>query len=68
MAYHARTLIENNLLNPKISQIVYAKLEVGWHHSLNRREFEQVPGGGEGQRNWCAAIQGVPKSWKGLSN
>jgi len=22
---------------------------VGWHHQLNEREFEQAPGGGEGQ-------------------
>jgi len=22
---------------------------VGWHHQLNRLEFEQIPGGGEGQ-------------------
>ena len=22
---------------------------VGWHHRLNRHEFEQVPGDGEGQ-------------------
>ena len=24
---------------------------VGWHHRLNGREFEQTPGGGEGQRS-----------------
>ena len=24
---------------------------VGWHHRLNRHEFEQAPGDGEGQRN-----------------
>ena len=22
---------------------------VGWHHQLNGREFEQIPGDGEGQ-------------------
>ena len=22
---------------------------VGWHHQLNRHEFEQIPGDGEGQ-------------------
>ena len=22
---------------------------IGWHHQLNRHEFEQVPGDGEGQ-------------------
>ena len=24
---------------------------VGWHHQLNRHEFEQAPGDGEGQRS-----------------
>ena len=24
---------------------------VGWHHQLNRHEFEQAPGNGEGQRS-----------------
>ena len=24
---------------------------VGWHHQLNRPEFEQAPGDGEGQRS-----------------
>ena len=24
---------------------------VGWHHQLNRHEFEQAPGDGEGQGN-----------------
>ena len=24
---------------------------VGWHHGLNRHEFEQAPGDGEGQRS-----------------
>ena len=30
---------------------------VGWHHQLNGHEFEQAPGGGEGQRSlvcFCA--------------
>ena len=29
---------------------------VGWHHRLNEHEFEQAPGGGEGQGNlvWCS--------------
>ena len=25
-------------------------------------EFEQVPGAGDGQETWCAAVHGVPKS------
>ena len=53
--------MENNFLNPKISQIVYAKLEVGWHHSLNGREFEQAPGGGEGQGNLMCCSPRGPK-------
>ena len=24
---------------------------VGWHHQLDEHEFEQTPGGGEGQEN-----------------
>ena len=24
---------------------------VGWHHRLNGREFEQIPGDGEGQKS-----------------
>ena len=27
---------------------------VGWNHRLNGREFEQVPGDGEGQRSLSA--------------
>ena len=35
---------------------------VEWHHQLNGHEFEQAPGDGEGQGNWCAAVRGVTKS------
>ena len=35
---------------------------VGWHHRLNGHEFEQTPGGSEGQKAWCAAVPGVVKS------
>ena len=35
---------------------------VGWHHWLNRHEFEQTLGGGEGQRSLAAAIHGVTKN------
>ena len=36
----------------------------GWHHQFNGHEFEQVPGGGEGQGSlaWRAAVHGVKKS------
>ena len=33
---------------------------VGWHHRLNRHEFEQAPGDGEGQRNLvCCSPRGL---------
>ena len=33
---------------------------VGWHHRLNRHEFEQTPGDGEGQGS--RVVHGVAKS------
>ena len=41
---------------------------VGWHHRLNEHEFEQTPGDGEGQENLVAAVHGVAKSQKRLSD
>ena len=41
---------------------------IGWHHRLNRHEFEQVPGGGEDREAWRAAVHGVVKSWTWLSD
>ena len=35
---------------------------VGWHHRLNRHEFEQTPGDGDGQGNLRAAVHGVSRS------
>ena len=35
---------------------------VGWHHRLDVHEFEQVPGDGDEQRPWHAAIHGVANS------
>ena len=35
---------------------------VGWHHQLNRREFEQAPGVGDGRGTWHAVVHGVAKS------
>ena len=32
---------------------------IGWHHQLNRHEFEQSPGDGEGQGSWWAIVHGV---------
>ena len=41
---------------------------VGWHCWLNGHEFEQAPGVGDGQKAWCAAVDGVAKSWTWLSD
>ena len=41
---------------------------VGWHHWLNRHEFEWTPGVGDGQGAWRAAIHEVTKSWTRLSD
>ena len=36
---------------------------VGWHHRLDGREFEQAPGGGEGQRSLvCSSPWGHKES------
>ena len=32
---------------------------VGWHHHLDVHEFEQVPGVGDEQGPWRAAVLGV---------
>ena len=41
---------------------------VGWHHLINRHEFKQASGDGEGQGSWSAAIHGVAKSQTQLSD
>ena len=41
---------------------------VGWYHQLDRHEFEQAPGVGDGQGALCAAVHGVAKSWTQVSN
>ena len=35
---------------------------VGWHHRLNRHEFEQAPGDGEGQGSLVCCSPLVAKS------
>ena len=36
---------------------------VGWHHQLNGREFEQVPGDGEGQEGLaCCSLWSLEES------
>ena len=40
---------------------------VGWHHQLDRHEFEQAPGVGDGQGS-LAAVHGIAKSQTRLSN
>ena len=34
----------------------------GWHHRLDGHGFEWIPGVGDGQGAWCAAVYGVIKS------
>ena len=41
---------------------------VGRHHWLNGHEFEQAPGIVKDREAWCAAVHGVAKSWKRLSD
>ena len=41
---------------------------VGWHHRLNRHEFEQTLGVGDGQGGLRAAVPGIPKNWTSLSD
>ena len=41
---------------------------VGWHHRLDRHEFEQAFGGGDGQGSLAAAVHGVTKSRTRLSD
>ena len=35
---------------------------VGWHHQLNRHEFEQTLGVGDGQGSQVAAVHRVTKN------
>ena len=43
---------------------------VGWHHQLNRHEFEETPGDGEGQGSlaccslWCCKEWGMTERLK----
>ena len=41
---------------------------VGWHHWLNRLEFEQAPGDGEGQQRLACFSPWGLKSWTWLSD
>ena len=41
---------------------------VGWHHQLCTHEFEETLGNGEGQRSLGAAVHGVAKSQRQLSD
>ena len=40
---------------------------VGWHHWLERHEFEQALGDGEGQGSLACSVHGAAKSHTGLS-
>ena len=35
---------------------------VEWHHRLDRHEFEQALGVGDGREAWSAAVHGVAES------
>ena len=39
---------------------------VGWHHCLYVHDSEEVPGVGDEQGPWRAAVHGVAKSLTGL--
>ena len=41
---------------------------VGWHHQLNKHEFEHALGVCDGQEAWRAAVHGVTKSWTQLTD
>ena len=41
---------------------------VGWHHQLNRYDFEQILGDGEGQGSLASVVHAVAKSWTQLSH
>ena len=41
---------------------------VGWHHLLDRYEFEQAPGIGKGQGSLASAVNGITKSQTWLSD
>ena len=41
---------------------------VGWHHWLNRHEFEQTREIVKGREAWWVAVHGVAKSWTWLSD
>ena len=41
---------------------------VGWHHQLNKHEFEQDPGDVKDREAWYAAVCGVAKSQMQLSD
>ena len=41
---------------------------IGWHHWLDRHEFEQAPWDVKDRDAWCAAVHGVTVSQTWLSD
>ena len=41
---------------------------VGWHHQLNRHDFEQTPRDSEGQGSLPSCSSWVTKTWTWLSD
>ena len=56
--------LEKNLMLGKIEDRISRATEdemVGWHHRLDRHEFEQTSGDSEDRETWHAAVHGVTK-------
>ena len=63
--------LEKILMLGKIEQEQKGTTEdemVGWHHWVNAHEFEQTPGGSDGQAAWLAIVHRVVKSQTRLSD